>query len=224
MTILTNAKHEAVALAYIADPEKVGWRAYRSVYPKSSRHAAECGFTRLQKNVEFAARIAELGKEAARGAVMTAQQVLEELTKLACANMQDYMKPGPDGDPVLDFAKLTREQASALQEVTVDRYTEGRGEDAREVKRVKFKLADKLRALELLGKHYALFTERHVHELGGRVAERLAAALARVDERANDNVPPPPRGAAQGSTYKRLEETGTSAHVRKRRERRRARP
>jgi Terminase small subunit len=127
---------------------------------------------------------------------MTAQQVLEELTKLALANMQDYMKPGLDGDPVLDFAKLTREQASALQEVTVDRYTEGRGEDAREVKRVKFKLADKLRALELLGKHYGLFNERRVHEVGGD-AERLIAALARADERANDNVRPDRRRRAR---------------------------
>jgi phage terminase small subunit len=190
MSILPNQKHEAVALAYIADPEKVGWRAYSKVYPKSSRHTAENCFSRLMKKEEFVARVAELSKEAAQGAVMTAQQVLEELTKLACANMQDYMKPGPDGDPVLDFAKLTREQASALQEVTVDRYTEGRGDDAREVKRVKFKLSDKLRALELLGKHHALFTERHVHELGG-VAERLARALDRVNDRANDNVRPP---------------------------------
>jgi hypothetical protein len=43
-TPLANAKHEAVALAYIADPEKIGWRAYRSVYAKSSQHAAETQF------------------------------------------------------------------------------------------------------------------------------------------------------------------------------------
>jgi phage terminase small subunit len=185
MTVLTNAKHEAVALAYLADPEKVGWRAYRKVYPRSSRHAAECGFTRLQKNVEFSARIADLAEQAAQGAVMTAQEALVELTKLARANMQDYMHVGPDGDPVLDYSKLTRDQAAALQEVTVDTYTDGRGDDAREVKKVKFKLADKLRALELIGKHYALFTEKHLHEFRGGVAERLTAALARI----GDNQP-----------------------------------
>jgi hypothetical protein len=32
MPILSNQRHEAVALAYISDPEKVGWRAYKSVY------------------------------------------------------------------------------------------------------------------------------------------------------------------------------------------------
>jgi hypothetical protein len=65
---------------------------------------------------------------------------------------------------------------------------------------VKFKLPDKLRSLELLGKHHALFTERHAHELGG-VAQRLAAALARADERANDNARPArdPRGRARNT-------------------------
>jgi hypothetical protein len=176
----------------------------------------------LQKNVEFAARIAELGKKAAQGAVMTAQQVLEELTKLACANMQDFVG---DDDVTLSIASLDQNRAAAIQEYTVEHYVEGHGEEAKPVKKIKLKLADKLRALELLGKHYALFTERHVHELGG-VAERLAAALARADERANDNVRPPPRGAArgEGSTHERAEEMGTSARIRKRRERRRARP
>jgi hypothetical protein len=41
MTILTNAKHEVGAVAYLADPEKIGWRAHRKLYPKSSRHTAE---------------------------------------------------------------------------------------------------------------------------------------------------------------------------------------
>jgi phage terminase small subunit len=187
MTILANIKHEAVALAYIADPEKVGWRAYRSVYPKSSRHAAECGFTRLQKNVEFAERIAELAEEAADGAVMSQREVLELLTIIARANMADYV--GRD-DITKTIPELTRDQAIAVQERTVEYYTEGRGDDAREVKRVRFKLPDKIRALELLGKHHALFTERHVHELGG-VAGRLAAALARVAERSEPQAPAP---------------------------------
>jgi phage terminase small subunit len=114
----------------------------------------------LQKNVEFAARIADLGKQAAEGAVMTAREVLEELSRLARANLQDYVG---DDDITLPVQSLTRDQAAAVQERTVEYYIEGRGDDAKTVKRVKFKLADRLRALELIGKHHALFTERHVH-------------------------------------------------------------
>src|SRR4051812_27828789 len=106
MPILSNAKHEAVAQTLLADPARVGWRAYTLAYPKSSRHAAETAFGRLQKDATFAARVAELNAAAADGAVATARQVLEELTKIALANMQDFMRAGPDGDPVLDFGRL----------------------------------------------------------------------------------------------------------------------
>jgi len=109
---------------------------------------------------------------------MQATEVLEELSKLGRANMQDYMRR--DGDPVLDFGKLTRDQAAALVEVTVEDFIEGRGNDARQVRRVKFKLADKGRALDLLGRHHVLFTERHVHAFEG-IGDRLEAALKRAE-------------------------------------------
>jgi hypothetical protein len=47
-----------------------------------------------------------------------------------------------------------------------------------------------LRALELMGKHHKLFVEKHEIEFAGSLAERLKAALARADGRANDNVRP----------------------------------
>jgi hypothetical protein len=77
-------------------------------------------------------------------------------------------RPGlrPNGDPVLNFSDLTREQAAVLHEVTVDTYVEGRGDDAREVKRVRFKLCDKLGALRDLGRHHKLFTDKTEFEVG----------------------------------------------------------
>jgi hypothetical protein len=98
----------------------------------------------------------------------------EELTRLARANMADYI--GPD-DIVAPIRSLSRDQAAAAQERTVE-HTEGSGDEAREVKKIKFRLADKLRTLELLGKHHLLFAERRIHEDGG-IAERLAAAIAK---------------------------------------------
>jgi phage terminase small subunit len=174
MPVLANAKHEAVAPAYIADPAKIGWRAYKSAYPQSSRRAAETAFGRLMKDEPFAARIDDLQTEAAEGAVATAREVLEELTKIALANMLDYMKVGPNGDPVLDFSSLTREQAAVLHEVTVDTYVEGRGDDAREVKRVRFKLCDKLGALRDLGRHHKLFTDKTELEVGKTLEQLIA--------------------------------------------------
>lgn len=91
---------------------------------------------------------------------ITKESVLAELAKIGFANMQDYMTVGADGAPTLNFKDLTREQAAALIEITVEEFRDGRT-DAREVRRVKFKLADKKGALVDLGKHLGLFIERH---------------------------------------------------------------
>jgi phage terminase small subunit len=160
MKVLSNPKHEAVARALIADPESVGWRAYKSVYPKCSRHAAENGYTRLSKDPDFAARIDELKAAAAEGAVASGREVLEELTRIGFANMGDYIGPGFE---MREISEMSRDQTAALAEVTVETFMDGRGEDAREVRRVKFKLADKRAALVDLGRHYKLFTDRHEH-------------------------------------------------------------
>lgn len=95
---------------------------------------------------------------------LTGDMVIQELRKIGFANMQDYMGSTPDGDPFLDFSMLTRDQAAALQEVTVEDYMDGRGEDARAVKRVKFKLSDKRAALVDIGRHLGLFTDRVQHQ------------------------------------------------------------
>ena len=48
-----------------------------------------------------------------------------------------------------------------LAEVTVEDFVDGRGEDARAVKRVKFKLHDKRAALVDLGRHLGMFDAKH---------------------------------------------------------------
>jgi phage terminase small subunit len=68
-----------------------------------------------------------------------------------------------DGTAYVDLSNLTREQAAAISEIVTEEYVEGRGESARAVKRVKFKLADKQAALEKLGKVLGMFRDRHEH-------------------------------------------------------------
>lgn len=111
--------------------------------PKSSPRQ---GQENLQKPL-IAAAIADGHKKIEEKFSVTVDEIARELHALGFANMQDYMKVGADGDPVLDYSKLTRTQAAALQEVTVEDYKDGRGKKARDVRKVRFKLADKRASL-----------------------------------------------------------------------------
>jgi phage terminase small subunit len=99
---------------------------------------------------------------------ITAEKVLQELALLGFSNMQDYVNCG-DGAIRIDLSKLTREQFAAVQEVTVEEFTErtGESEDGKplfeNVKRTKFKLTDKRGALVDLGRHLKLFTDKVEH-------------------------------------------------------------
>lgn len=100
---------------------------------------------------------------------ITQDKVLQELAKIGFANMADYMKVGKDGDPFLDFSELTRDQTAALAEVTVEDFKDGRGEEARDVRRVKFKLHDKRASLVDIGKHIGMFDSKLNVNLNGKV-------------------------------------------------------
>lgn len=125
----------------------------------SAKTARQIGQQNLSK-LDIQEAIAEAMKSREKRTEVSQDKVLRELAKIGFANMADYMKAGADGDPYLDFSKLTQDQAAALVEVTVEDFKDGRGEDARDVRRVKFKLADKRAALVDIGKHLGMFKDR----------------------------------------------------------------
>lgn len=144
----------------------------------SAKTAAVIGVENLRKP-NVAEAITERQAKLAAKHDITLDRIVAELAKIGFANMGDYMRVGANGDPYLDFSKLTREQTAALAEVTVEDFVDGRGEDAREVKRVKFKLWDKRAALVDLGKHLGLFDDRPVVNVNNTVNVASIVALPR---------------------------------------------
>jgi phage terminase small subunit len=121
----------------------------------------------------------------ARKLDLSSEKVLRELAKIGFANMRDFLTIGPDGQPVLNWAELTHDQAAALSEVTVTEVPSGG-------RKVRFRLHDKRQALVDLGKHLGLFVERsQVTVVGDPVeagrrsaqAERLIAVLQDLADR-----------------------------------------
>lgn len=136
----------------------------------SPKTADRTGYENLRKP-EIAAAIQEAMQERAKRTEVTADRVLSELALLAFSNMADYIRITSEGDPYIDLSDLTREQAAALTEATIHDYKDGRGPDARDVRQVRIKLGDKKSALELLGKHLGLFTDKveNTHKFDGFV-------------------------------------------------------
>ena len=163
MPALKNPKHEQfVRLVVKGVPtveayEKAGYTA------KTANALAACA-SRLLNDANIQARLSvlqtQVTERAVEKAAITKAEVLIELSKLARSNMLDYMTVQSDGYAYVDLSRLTRDQAAAIQEVTVEEYKEGGGEDARDVKRVKFKLADKRAALVDIGRHFGMFIDK----------------------------------------------------------------
>jgi phage terminase small subunit len=128
----------------------------------------------LLKVAEFAARkdalIATVIERAVDAAVMDLNEVLTELSKLGRSSIKNVIVRGGDtGDVVEALEALPDQHAAAIQELTVETYMEGGGDDAREVKRVKVKLHSKPAALAELRRHFEPLRHEHTGANGGPI-------------------------------------------------------
>lgn len=175
MPALENAKRERFCQELLVDDNAT--QAYiRAGY---SENGASQSAERLLRNAEVAARVVELRAERAGRVGITQDDVLRRLVELGFSNMGDYVTVIESGEPVHDFSKMDRKKWGAVQELTVARYTEGSGEDAKEVKRVKFKLYDPRGPVVDVGKHLGMWPNKAIDKL----AEGLAELIARTPEK-----------------------------------------
>lgn len=154
-----NAKQQRFCEEYLIDLNATQ-AAVRAGYSKKT--AKEIGCENLTKpNIqEYVQRLIKERKDRTE---VTADQVVRELAFMGFANMLDYMTITDDGSAYVDLSTLTREQAAAIQEVTVDSYIDHTTFDEegekQAVKKIKFKLADKRGALTKLGEHLGMFNQ-----------------------------------------------------------------
>jgi phage terminase small subunit len=157
--VLSNPKHELFA------QELAKGDTATDAYVKAGYKPDDGNAARLAAKPEVQARVQELTGAAAEKVGVTIERITEELAKIGFSNMLDYVCIGEDGEPRINLADLTTEQAAAIGEITINTRREVGGEarpDA-EVKSVKFKLLDKRAALVDLGKHLGMFKERIEH-------------------------------------------------------------
>jgi len=156
IAVKKDLRYQIFAREYVTDLN--GTRA--AIAAGYSAKSATSKGSQLLTLVKVQRLIDALKTERAEKLEITADSVLAELAKMGFANILDYVQV-EDGNAVVNLSKLTWDQASALREITVDRYAGGSGDgERRAITRTRFKLHDKIRALELMGRHLKLFTER----------------------------------------------------------------
>ncbi len=124
----------------------------------SEKTANEQG-ARLLVNVSVSQAIAAAQAKREQRTEITADRVVSELAQIAFGSARDVMEWGPNGVVLKDSAELTDEQAAAIAEVSENITQNGRS--------LKLKRHDKVKALELLGRHLGMFTDKVKNEISG---------------------------------------------------------
>ena len=130
--------------------------AYRQAYPKAHGWKDKTVWKRsseLAQKGEVSGRIQGLNAKAAAANEVTQARIIRELARIAFSDMRAVTAWGPSGLTLRDSAGLSDDEAAAVLEVSETRTESGGGTR-------KVKLNDKVRALEMLGKHLGMFTER----------------------------------------------------------------
>lgn len=118
--------------------------ALRAGYSKQSARSAH----RLLQLSKVAAAIRTAQAKRARRLEISAERVLAEYAKIAFANMADFATFGPDGLRLKHVSDLAPDQTAAVAEVTESKTQYGGT--------VRFKLHDKLAALNAIARHIGL--------------------------------------------------------------------
>ena len=169
-----NTQQQRFVDEYLIDPTTAKGAAIRAGYEISN--AAGQG-SRLLAMPKVQAAIAEGQKERAKRLGITQDRILQELALLAFANLKDVIIQNPDGTTTIDMAAMPREVAAALGEVSV---TKKGGKNPTQV--AKAVLQGKQFALEKLGKHLGMFTEKVEHTGTLTLEQLISESLAEKEE------------------------------------------
>ncbi len=172
MAAKTSEKRAVFVREYLVD--RNGTRAAIAAgYAPNSASVTSC---RLLRNAKVQAEVTELSEDRLERLEITADTVLQELAKIAFANMKDFLTVRTDGSIAVDISQISPIQAAALADLRIDEYTSEQGH----IRRTRLKLASKTRALELLGKHLQLWAERPESADHSRLIEQIQRGRQRV--------------------------------------------
>ena len=111
----------------------------------------------------------------------TADDAIRALSHMAFTGMSRFMRVDEvTGEPRIDLSNCTTEDLDLLTEVTVESYVEGRGEDARQVKKIRLKPYSRLDALKVLAQYFGLLNGKEKNDGDDKMASLMKEIMART--------------------------------------------
>jgi phage terminase small subunit len=146
-------KQQEFADLYRGGPDEIRGNAqacYKKVYPRSSQRTAEVEASKFLRKPEIDNYLTICSERTAKRADVTQEEVLRELKCVAFFNIQDLY--GQDGN-LIPLHQLPHDVAAAIGVWDVSVYK------TRGTSRIKIKMLDKLKALNLLARHMGMFKD-----------------------------------------------------------------
>ena len=145
-------------------------RAYKVAYPRCKKdETANAASSRMLRNVKVQEYISKKQQEIEKRTELTQDMVIKELAAIAFSKASDYAKlkkmkrnvPVFDGEDIVDYKE---EEYTGIEFTPTDELTEEQKKALSGIKEGKFGIqvdsCDKVKALELLGKHLGMFKEK----------------------------------------------------------------
>ena len=85
---------------------------------------------------------------------VTQDMVIEELKKVGFSDITNYIKYNKEGIEIIGTSSIDKEYTSVISSASETITKDGK-------RSLQFKLHDKIKSLELLGRHLAMFTDKH---------------------------------------------------------------
>lgn len=179
---MVSEKQKVLVDAYLSNGFKKGAAMLAAGYTdRSSKNssAMKCAF-----NATVMAEIERRQAPKRFKAEVTREWIIERLARRADADniLAKYKRVNADGHVVWDFsdAKDDKDALALISEITEEFYVEGRGPNAREVKKVKMKTVDAEGALTLLARHLGMLNDKLEVSGSMSLVERLQRGRARA--------------------------------------------
>ena len=176
-----TAKQEAFTLAVFEGRSQAD--AYRLAYDAEnmSDNAVYVAASKLMDNAKVSQRLAALRQRAEERSQVTVERVVREYARIAFADMRHFAAVGPYGVTLRDSEEWTDDDAAAVAEVAESTSKDGGS--------IRFKLHNKVSALDALAKYLGMFEDsekregdKHLH-LHGLTDDQLRALSGHAAER-----------------------------------------